>query len=53
MSQREDIDVVIAWVDGDDPAHRAKRMAWGGGGAVEQNNDVGGEMRYRATGEIF
>ncbi|MBQ5806918.1 MAG: Stealth CR1 domain-containing protein, partial [Tidjanibacter sp.] len=21
MSQREDIDVVIAWVDGDDPAH--------------------------------
>jgi hypothetical protein len=53
MSQREDIDVVIAWVDGDDPAHRAKRMAWGGGGAVAQNNDVGGEMRYRATGEIF
>lgn len=50
---REEIDVVIAWVDGADPEHRAKRMAWGGGGRIEQGDDVGGEMRYRSTGEIF
>lgn len=53
MAQREDIDVVITWVDGADPAHRAKRMAWGGGGAVEQSDDVGGEVRYSSVGEIF
>lgn len=53
MTHREDIDVVVTWVDGADPAHRAKRMAWGGGGVVEQSDDVGGEVRYSSTGEIF
>lgn len=48
-----EIDVVIAWVDGDDPAHRAKRMAYGGGKSEMQGDDVAGEMRYRATGEIY
>lgn len=49
---REEVDVVIAWVDGDDPAHRAKRLQYGGKVATT-HNDVGGDMRYRATGEIY
>lgn len=53
MSHRENIDAVITWVDGSDPAHRAKRMAWGGGGPKEQDDDIGGEVRYRSTGEIY
>lgn len=50
---REDIDVVIAWVDGNEPNHRAKRLAYSSGVAEVARDDVGGEMRYRATGEIF
>lgn len=46
------VDVVIAWVDGDDPAHRAKRQQYGGKVAAS-HNDVGGDMRFRATGEIY
>ncbi|MBR2400538.1 MAG: Stealth CR1 domain-containing protein [Tidjanibacter sp.] len=55
MAHREsgEIDVVFTWVDGADREHRAKRMAWGGGGAVEQNDDIGGECRYSSSGEIF
>lgn len=49
----EVFDAVIAWVDGADPAHRAKRMAYGGGERQMQGDDVAGEMRYRSTGEIF
>lgn len=49
---REEVDVVIAWVDGDDPAHRAKRLQYGGKVATT-HNDVGGDMRFRATGEIY
>ena len=48
----EEVDVVIAWVDGDDPAHRAKRLQYGGKVATT-HNDVGGDMRFRATGEIL
>ncbi len=48
----EEVDVVIAWVDGDDPAHRAKRLQYGGKVATT-HNDVGGDMRFRATGEIY
>ena len=47
-----EVDVVIAWVDGDDPAHRAKRLQYGGKVATT-HNDVGGDMRFRATGEIY
>ncbi len=47
-----EVDVVIAWVDGDDPAHRAKRLQYGGKVAIT-HNDVGGDMRFRATGEIY
>ncbi|MBO7198248.1 MAG: Stealth CR1 domain-containing protein [Tidjanibacter sp.] len=50
---REEIDVILTWVDGSDPTHRAKRMAMGGGGSVEKSDDVGGECRYSSAGEIF
>ena len=53
MAQREDIDIVITWVDGDDPAHRAKRAAWGGGGGHQQRDDIDGEVRFSSLGEIF
>ena len=47
------IDAVIAWVDGDDPLHRAKRMAYMHGGAEARFEDVAGEVRYVQAGEIF
>lgn len=53
MKEPMEIDVVIAWVDGDEPAHRAKRLAYSRGVAEVARDDVGGEMRYRSTGEIF
>ena len=49
---REQIDVVITWVDGDAPEHRAKRAEYGGG-VVAARDDVGGQVRYSSVGEIF
>ena len=49
---REQIDVVITWVDGDAPEHRAKRAEYGGG-VVAARDDVGGQVRYSSAGEIF
>lgn len=46
------IDAVIMWVDGDDPAHRAKRMSYMNGGREAKFDDVAGETRYRQVGEI-
>lgn len=47
-----DIDVVIAWVDGNDPAHRAKRAHYAGRPEIARD-DVGGETRFVSTGEIY
>lgn len=47
-----DIDVVIAWVDGNDPAHRAKRARYAGRPEIARD-DVGGETRFVSTGEIY
>ena len=44
--------MVITWVDGDDPEHRAKRAEFGGKVAAVRD-DVGGEVRYSSRGEIF
>ncbi len=45
------IDVVITWVDGDDPSHREKRRRYMS--ADEQtNDDIGGEIRFKSVGEI-
>ena len=52
MENNMPIDAVVTWVDGDDPIHRAKRMAY----VTDQNEhlqvDVAGETRYRSLGEI-
>ena len=45
------IDAVVTWVDGDDPAHRAKRMKYESR-EQEMNDEVGGEIRYKSIGEI-
>ena len=53
MDSDTPIDVVITWVDGDDPVHRAKRHKYMHGGAEAKMEDIGGETRYRQVGEIF
>ena len=47
-----DIDVVIAWVDGNDPVHRAKRARYAGRPEIARD-DVGGDTRFVSTGEIY
>ena len=46
------IDAVIAWVDGNDPAHRAKRQRYSAQPEVSLE-DIGGETRFVSTGEIY
>ena len=53
MNGQFPIDAVIAWVDGDDPRHRAKRTAWMQGGREALFDDIAGETRYRQAGEII
>ncbi len=45
------IDAVIAWVDGNDPQHKAKRMHYA---SPDQklNDEVGGDIRFTSIGEI-
>ncbi len=46
-------DVVIAWVDGDAPAHKRKKAQYLTGKNETKFDDVAGAMRYRSTGEIY
>lgn len=46
-------DVVIAWVDGDDPNHRIKKEQYLTGNCETKYDDLAGPMRYRSTGEIY
>ena len=46
------IDVVIAWVDGNDPLHRKKIQPYLSKKA-ETSDDIAGPTRYRSEGEIF
>ncbi len=46
-------DVVIAWVDGDDPVHKRKKAQFLTGKCETNFDDVAGAMRYRSTGEIY
>lgn len=46
-------DVVIAWVDGDDPVHKQKKAQYLTGQCETTFDDIAGAMRYRSTGEIF
>ena len=47
------IDVVIAWVDGEDPVHKAKKQQYLTGKNEANHDDIAGAMRYRSTGEIY
>ena len=47
------IDIVITWVDGNDPLHRAKRQAYQTTQKENTREDIGGHERYDASGEIF
>ena len=46
-------DVVIAWVDGDDPIHKHKKAQFLTTKNEANFDDVAGDMRYRSTGEIY
>ena len=46
-------DVVIAWVDGDDPAHKRKKASYLTPNKELHFEDVAGESRYKSTGEIY
>lgn len=45
------IDVVITWVDGDDPEHKSKRRRYSNADELV-NDDVGGDIRFTSIGEI-
>ena len=45
------IDVVIPWVDGNDPVLKAKRAQYGDSASLSRP-DIGGETRYASLGEI-
>ncbi len=47
----EQIDIVIPWVDGNDPVHKAKINAYRAPGS--QREDVGGNSRFDSIGEIY
>jgi len=46
-------DVVIAWVDGDDPVHKRKKARFLTPNKELHFEDVAGESRYKSTGEIY
>ncbi len=46
------IDAVIAWVDGNDPAHRAKRQTFSDSAEQLKREDIGGDIRFTSVGEI-
>jgi hypothetical protein len=46
------IDVVIAWVDGNDPAHKQKLKPYLTSPAIA-SDDIAGPTRFRSVGEIF
>lgn len=45
------IDAVIAWVDGNDPAHKARRRQYARADELD-NDEVGGDIRFTSVGEI-
>lgn len=47
------IDIVITWVNGNDPAHQAKRLKYQTSNKENLLEDIGGKERFEASGEIF
>lgn len=46
------IDIVIAWVDGEDPTHKSKRKTYITGSKEDQHDDIAGSTRFSSIGEI-
>lgn len=46
------IDIVIPWVDGNDPDHRTRRYAAMGGETALMADDTGGDTRFANMGEL-
>ena len=53
MSLNDKIDVVITWVDGNDPVHQAKRAQFLTNKRENARKDVAGETRFNQVGEIY
>ncbi len=47
----EQIDIVIPWVDGNDPEYKAKLGKYRS--SVSEHEDVGGKSRYDSIGELY
>ncbi len=52
MRENFPIDIVLPWVDGDDPALEAKRISYMDNGKEALHEDIGGASRYKSLGEI-
>ena len=52
MTENFPIDIVLPWVDGDDPALEARRMSYMDNGKEALHEDVAGNSRYKSLGEI-
>ena len=52
MTDTHDIDIVLPWVDGDDPVLNSRRMSYMNNGAEAKHEDVAGSSRYKSLGEI-
>lgn len=52
-SHNDAVDVVITWVDGNDPALKAKRRSYMHDGAEEKSSEVGGSTRFASLGELW
>lgn len=48
----EPIDIVLPWVDGDDPVVKKDRLSYMNDGQEAQQEDVAGNSRYQSLGEI-
>lgn len=48
----KEMDIVIAWVDGNDPNHQKKMQPYLSS-KVQKSDDIAGPTRYRSSGEIF
>ena len=46
------IDIVLPWVDGDDPSLKARRISYMDDGKESLREDIAGSSRYKSLGEI-
>ncbi|MBO7683881.1 MAG: Stealth CR1 domain-containing protein [Kiritimatiellae bacterium] len=50
MEESQNIDFVIPWVDGSDPAWLAEKRKWEGAGAAQAGGEANADCRYRDCG---